>query len=93
MTGLSDRRRLTDDRLLRASARCPDDGRPMAPTGRAYSMDTAPVGPQSWLVAFRCPLHADETIPVGGPDLYPLLAEVLDGVDVAALPVVRANEL
>jgi hypothetical protein len=84
-------RRLSDDRLLRATASCPDDGMPLAPTGDAYSPYGSDDPGRHWRVAFRCPLHPDETLRIWSPELQPLLDEVLAGVDTSTLPIVGAG--
>jgi hypothetical protein len=78
-------RKLHDERLREAWARCPDDGHVLVPTGDLYSDDESGT---TWYVAFRCPEHPDETLRIWEPELQPLIDEVLDGVDVSALPLV-----
>jgi hypothetical protein len=78
-------RKLHDERLREAWARCPDDGHVLVPTGDLYSDDESGT---TWYVAFRCPEHDDETLRIWEPELQPLIDEVLDGVDVSALPLV-----
>lgn len=78
-------RKLHDERLREAWARCPDDGHVLVPTGHVYSDDESGT---TWYVAFRCPEHPDETLRIWEPELQPLIDEVLDGVDVSALPLV-----
>jgi hypothetical protein len=88
MAKLVGHRRLHDPRLLNAVAVCPDDGRPLQPTGDAYS----PLGSASrsdhWRVAFRCPLHPDEIIRIWSVELQPLLAVILGDTDIDSLPIV-----
>ena len=78
-------RKLHDERLREAWARCPDDGHVLVPTGDLYSDDESGT---TWYVAFRCPEHSDETLRIWQPELQPLIDEVLEGVDVSALPLV-----
>jgi hypothetical protein len=78
-------RKLHDERLREAWARCPDDGHVLVPTGDLYSDDESGT---TWYVAFRCPEHDDETLRIWEPELQPLIDEVLEGVDVSALPLV-----
>jgi hypothetical protein len=84
---LPSHRKLTDERLRQAWARCPDDDTVLVPTGDAYSSD-ATDSSSPWAIAFRCPLHPDEIIRLWQPELQPLIDEVLAGVDVCALPIV-----
>jgi hypothetical protein len=78
-------RKVSDDRLRQAWARCPDDDSVLVPTGDMYSSDESG---RSWSIAFRCPEHPDEILRIWQPDLQPLIDEVLGGVDVASLPLV-----
>lgn len=59
----------------------------MNPTGDAYSegLDQAV---DDWMIAYRCPEHPDEIILLGQRGMHALLTEVLEDVDVSALPVV-----
>ena len=82
---LPNHRKLTDERLRQAWARCPDDNAVLVPTGDAYSADETG---SRWSVAFRCPNHPDEIIRLWTPELQPLLDEILAGVDVSMLPIV-----
>ena len=84
-------RRLSDDRLHRAISACPDDGTPLVPTGDAYSPYGSVDPGKHWRVAFRCPLHPDETLRIWSRALQPLLDEVLAGVNTSTLPMVDAS--
>lgn len=92
MIPLPNRRKLSDPRLLRARQACPDEGAALEPTGDLYSVD-ASAAPIRWFVAFRCPEHPDEVLSLWNTGLQPLIDEVLQGVDVSALPVIAPNEL
>lgn len=81
-------RKLADNRLLRASGRCPDDRSPMQPTGYAYSFDEDSVGPNDWLIVYRCPLHPEELIPLWQPEYRSLFEEILAEVNPDDLPMV-----
>lgn len=88
LPGLPRHRRLADERLHQAYAHCPDDDALLVPTGDAFSEGESPSSSADWFIAFRCPRHPEEVIRLVQPALLPLLDEVLDGVDVAALAVV-----
>lgn len=81
-------RKLSDERFHQAWVRCPDCDAVLVPTGAAYSIDLDPQGPADWLVAFRCPNHDTEVLRIWRPEIEPLIAEALAGVDVASLPAV-----
>ena len=78
-------RKLHDERLREVYALCPDDGHVLVPTGDLYSSDETG---RSWSVAFRCPEHPDEILRIWQPEFQALIDEVLDGVEVASLPLV-----
>lgn len=88
---LPNERKLHDERLREAWVRCPDCNTVLVPTGDAYAPVDAADNPRSWTIAFRCPNHDDEIIRIWGPNLQPLLDEVLRGVDVSELPIVGPN--
>jgi hypothetical protein len=88
MSGLQNHRKLSDERLHQAWALCPDDGSVLIPTGYAYSEGESPSSSSAWFIAFRCQQHPDEILRIWGPDLQPLIDEVLEGIDVSSLPIV-----
>ena len=90
---LGSRRKLTDSRLFEVYAECPDeDGAILVPTGDMYSLDTA-TPPVGWVIGFRCPNRPDEVIEMWRPEFQPLIDEILDGIDIAELPIIGPRSL